>query len=104
MSTPQHTPAPWWCYQNPKADSNECAKIGVTSAVNDVAHCDMFGFTEEQCLANARLIAAAPELLEALQHMLEAYDDEVTCGKAENKAAVLAISKATEEAPNPPLR
>lgn len=53
-----------------------------------------------ECEANARLIAAAPDLLEALEAMLEAYDDGV--GKDWERPywlkAHAAIAKATGQA------
>ena len=73
MSTPQYTPGPWRHYRNPDADSNECAKAGVTMKLNDVAHCDMFGLVEQEVDANIRLIAAAPELLEAAESALQVF-------------------------------
>ena len=49
--------------------------------------------------ANARLIAAAPELLEALQGMLDGYDDDYTHDEPPCKAARAVIAKATNETP-----
>lgn len=42
-----------------------------------------------------RIRDAAPELLQALQWMLDAYDTEQWCDTAENKSARAAIAKAT---------
>ncbi len=45
--------------------------------------------------ANARIIAAAPELLEALKEMLSAWDEDPAYGAASADKARAAIAKAT---------
>jgi hypothetical protein len=47
--------------------------------------------------ANARLIAAAPELLEALTHILSEYDAPNTLNDTTFRTARAAIAKATGE-------
>lgn len=65
---------------------------------------------EAVALANARLIAAAPELLEALRELLDSHDDVNTCDadsqfradtrhEAAIRNASAAIAKATGEQP-----
>ena len=50
---------------------------------------------DEELKANARLIAAAPELLEALERMLEVFGDGLTAGESDTcDAARAAIAKA----------
>jgi hypothetical protein len=63
---------------------------------------DCFGDDEEEgrriALANARLIAAAPELLEALKDMLDGHEDACTgYGEGAADKARAAIAKATGE-------
>ncbi|MDR1223270.1 MAG: hypothetical protein LBL07_10415 [Tannerella sp.] len=52
--------------------------------------------TKEQSLANARLIAAAPELLEALQELMEAVDGLPALTASQYEKGCLAIKKALE--------
>ena len=86
-----HTPGPWVVLQNPM--SHDC----ITS--DDCRICDMPRWDDEYAeeeTANARLIAAAPDLLEALQaiekYMRADFDDMPMSGKAR-----AAIAKATGE-------
>ncbi|HFF2105780.1 TPA: hypothetical protein ACGBGH_004783 [Pseudomonas aeruginosa] len=67
----KHTPGPWFVNGRESYTKYVEARIG-GGLLQEVAAC---GPTEqqEQQEANARLIAAAPELLEALQGMIEVY-------------------------------
>lgn len=67
MTKPQFTPGPW--HRSPNGDyitdNNNCYVVQVTGAselAKPIAH------------ANARLIAAAPELLEVLERLIERID------------------------------
>ena len=62
MSTTKHTPGPW------TVDRIEC-DCGRGSGHRIVTESDDLGSSENR--ANARLIASAPELLEALEHVVE---------------------------------
>ena len=86
--TTQHTPGPWavdaslctvhhLLFQHPLDNRNKIASV-----------------TSE---ANARLIAAAPELLEALTSIVEFWDANVPADylSEQHKAARAAIAKAT---------
>ncbi|MCJ9707844.1 hypothetical protein LWS69_02210 [Bordetella hinzii] len=102
--TTRHTPGPWEvAYQ----DSNGQSVIKAEHI--EVATCwhHCVGSIEKEMHANARLIAAAPELLDACMAMLEWDDREQDhavdfnarmelCRAAFNKARA-AIAKATEE-------
>jgi len=68
-------------------------QLGLRYKIADVRHVEYEGAPETEVQitkANARLIAAAPELLEALQRLVDAVDPEST-GWSE---AVSAIQKA----------
>lgn len=65
---PKHTPGPW---MHTKRDSEDTVHT-LLNETNPVAHVfSVYGTDRE---ANARLIACAPELLEALQRLADAID------------------------------
>jgi hypothetical protein len=75
-----HTPGPWSTFQDPSL------RHSVGTATGRI--CDMWGqdpaFYTEEDAANARLIASAPELLEACEvasQFFEANDDFTDCGE-----------------------
>lgn len=89
----KHTPGPW--HTGGKLDAIVYAPDGYA-----VAGCQTYhGLRDEACTAaNARLIAAAPELLEALDMMerhFSRYDD--THNNLVLEQARAAIAKATGE-------
>lgn len=59
----KHTPGPWG---HKTWDVNKDGEFNYTVEKDDKSICEIVG-TGEQAEANARLIAAAPELLEALK-------------------------------------
>lgn len=84
----KHTPGPWehwiggatWGITGPSGAASSCAEKAVRDSLilndctviyiaskNNVAPALAFGDTKEEAEANAKLIAAAPDLLEALQ-------------------------------------
>ena len=97
MNTPKHTPGPWETYGDDKSDIRPATKAGKNRII---AQCPGYK-TERQ--ANARLIAAAPELLEALQSLYgmgewqRTITEEMgsTVGRAYAKARA-AIQKAIQ--------
>ena len=81
-----HTPGPWLAQRDPNAIASDDWCIGAQGQIDKVAVCSEL---------DARLIAAAPELLEALQAILGA-----NCSAAHNAAIHRAqdvIAKATGE-------
>lgn len=66
--TTKHTPGPWTAFQRPKEEGTNYWRITFTDRSSD----SLVGYCGE---ANARLIAAAPELLEALVMVRDADND-----------------------------
>jgi len=69
----KHTPGPWEVFD----DVEGCEFPGIDNAGESIVLCGSIfddggirGDTKEERLANARLIAAAPELLEAVERLL----------------------------------
>lgn len=101
MSDIRYTPGPW------KAFNASWSETFITAPGFDHAICclDINHATEEsqesdseQMAANARLIAAAPELLEALQemlHIMEQHEQLSGCECSIGDEARSAIAKAT---------
>jgi len=88
-----HTPGPWW---NPPF-SNEV----MTIPRGDIKICKVHAISDnDHGEANAQLIAAAPELLEALKEALtrlkEIRDDHGTNSEITIKQSQQAITKATQ--------
>ena len=96
MSTKKHTPGPWAVYESMGAET-VIGRIGVKAEV-DIAHCNNCDTSEAR--ANARLIAAAPDLLFALDQAVTSMQDSgypnshlaVRCARA-------AIARATGKEP-----
>lgn len=96
----QHTPGPWWFNENENWTTNPFSvtvrKRGVnrTTVVNIP---NRMTVPKQEQEANARLVAAAPDLLEALQTMPQGLvwsDDELWRWSEKARAA---IDKATGE-------
>jgi hypothetical protein len=112
MST-KHTPGPWigknehgkynpdhaWIADDENKLSSESAAIWAGGKVIALVVHSSNRFTAESdpsIDANARLIAAAPDLLEALKKLCDMADDgDVACWVAEWDKARAAITKAT---------
>lgn len=77
MSGSKHTPGPWMAWQ-PRADESVPVRtdgLGIT-----IAYVHQGAITNAK--ANASLIAAAPELLDALKGVMRAYsepDSQICC-------------------------
>lgn len=114
---PKHTPGPWHLFNlNVMANlsreevrrlfDNNSEHLDHNSIVADVterkkplkiAGCDWRGDAKTEALANARLIAAAPELLEALERLLSCTRDDDDSLAAAQDQAMDAIAKARGE-------
>ena len=90
-----HTPGPWHAAKHFQTDENG---VPINAHGLQIAVSKYLGGTD-QSFDNAKLIAAAPELLEALKNVLDwaVYDEARTdkCIDAVHKARS-AIKKATE--------
>ena len=90
----KHTPGPWFVEDNDRAiSSNAATDIALVNMANIRYGWDGPDFlTASHRAANARLIAAAPDLLEALEDLLECpyHIDEATVSKAGLEATMNA--------------
>lgn len=91
--TTQHTPGPWrYERANPSPTTGEHLIAGAKNGyLAEIRDCGSGNIS-----ANARLIAAAPDLLAALEELLNALPSATTHPAI--KAARAAIAKATGEA------
>jgi hypothetical protein len=86
----KHTPGPWFTDHNDP--TRVCKQFRSGRVVNEtIAKTAYAWMTNAERLANARLIAAAPELLEALEVLLN--NNESLVGE---KTARAAYAKATQ--------
>lgn len=107
----KHDPGPWRTSES--AHRNEWSHWIMTGGNRDatIAAVTQIPQAPEKSDANARLIAAAPELLEACRSLLEEfdrYDAAMTAiGRGhedfgrQREAARAAVAKATHQEPNP---
>jgi hypothetical protein len=102
MSAAKHTPGPWKAVRNASFWEVVTPLPGQTlDQANEYSPslAYVWGEGEEQAEANARLIAAAPELLEALKEIVGFWDSIVPgeCVNDMHVKARAAIAKATGE-------
>lgn len=86
----QHTPGPWEAVEW-KCHAATSVVVERDGQVVQIAECSGFGRMSDECLADARLIAAAPDLLNALTVLADHCERK---GIPVN-AARAAIAKAT---------
>jgi hypothetical protein len=84
----KHTPGPWKVTQHDMGAFIRCPADYIIAGPVD---------TRRGHEANARLIAAAPELLEALREFVEAFEGCYADGEPAMIKAKAAIAKATGE-------
>lgn len=112
MGEVKHTPGPWEIYPAPIQSAQEakdliCEQVDLTSPVGTVLYllnaggkCPVMTGCGPTSEANARLVSAAPDLLEALEGLLA----RVGCGSAlhceQCDAARAALRKARGESPD----
>jgi len=93
MADPKHTPGPWTVIENSSGKHLVCADHP------QAAHFDIALTSGPDSVANARLIAAAPELLEACQrYIAEREEIGLSCDSAAVRGIRAAIAKATGSA------
>lgn len=102
MSNAEHTPGPWTIHRE---DSNEWAMVmsgGSAGKIVANVSCESCpnthsapAFVQMPQEANARLIAAAPELLKALEDLVWAVENKQFIGTTLNSAEA-AIARATK--------
>lgn len=91
----QHTPGPWTAERDLPHNRMPRVHGGDRSLI---CECGNMGTEQDQWEANARLIAATPELLEALQDLLGAVDALMPSDGPLKTKARSAITKARGEA------
>ena len=98
--TAQHTPGPWDCEVRKPAGITWDGIIRWSRNRDPICSVFMAGYMAKEAEANARLIAAAPELLAALERLsagMDSSNDSRPLVKAgEIRAARAAIAKAKE--------
>lgn len=94
----QHIPGPWAVVND--GDDKEDPILHIVAEDGVVIATGLeFGLNYERCQANARLIAAAPDLLEALQTLIDALPEDGEWGHFLDikQAARAALRKATDQ-------
>jgi len=99
----QHTQGPWIINLDPRYPSEPCIDAVIDGVVWHVAMChNAAGPEDGSAEANARLIAAAPELLATLRAILPALRAEVekqsANGSSPNDSSSLRAARARYEA------
>lgn len=83
----KHTPGPWGIYRPPAVKSNlihvVSGKKGEMAYATDIGYVTDLHHTASEQDANARLIAAAPDLLHLAEHVLAMADDAYLTGHPE---------------------
>jgi hypothetical protein len=97
----QHTPGPWKfvkTIQHPEEKDQAVSFIQTPKTCYDLCFMKSF-FTEEEAEANARLIAAAPELLNACLLAIERLD--INNMEGEENEFINEIKEAIQKATQP---
>ena len=96
--TTKHTPGPWSTWEfEPRAIAvgPDAGGLAVAEIVSTNAHGITTAQTEERGAANARLIAAAPDLLHALRLMLREHDAlQMAEGSTDDRWAAATLARA----------
>jgi predicted HD phosphohydrolase len=96
--TTKHTPGPWSTWEfdaRSIAVGPDAGGLAVAEIVSTNAHGITTAQTEERGAANARLIAAAPDLLHALRLMLREHDAlQMAEGSTDDRWAAATLARA----------
>ena len=99
MSNSKHTPGPWYALRGQrnisiryKTGDGLLPMVNVASVRGQFPTDCPYGSSE----ANARLIAAAPELLEALQFVMTASGEQLSTAFEQAEAAIAKATGDTE--------
>lgn len=104
MKHEAHTPGPWsnGVSHIIKVSRSEIGNNGRYSClIKSGIIAEVFGDTKEECEANARLIAAAPELLEALELIVKNVRAGITGNNEINSIYLRQAEKAIQKATHP---
>lgn len=93
MNAVKHTPGPWAVYDDSR--DGKTGRIEIAARGKTVAR--IYHSVAAEDLPNARLIAAAPELLEAMNQMVANFGDTPSEAVVGLGAARAAVAKATGE-------
>lgn len=72
---PEYTPGPWSAAAMPETQNDPPGRRIFSISEAEIAPAIAYGDSDAQRDANARLIAAAPEMAEAIDAMLTVFDD-----------------------------
>lgn len=72
MGKPAFTPGPW----SADCDNTGCVYIFSDALAKDATEIAILNPANEECAANARLIAAAPSMYDALMRIIHDWDGE----------------------------
>lgn len=94
----KHTPGPWGVPDQGRGVVSKGSTTGGWEGLIATADCGDYARSRDEGLANARLIAAAPELLEACQRLLAHLEEVESMHKGSDDDEIFArmvIAKAT---------
>lgn len=95
----KHTPGPWFLAEKVEGKHTVTNLRRIRSEREGMEHgavCEVYGIADgSEAHANARLIAAAPELLEALEYVLNTCPAINSQAEEAHQQARAAIAKAT---------
>ena len=92
-----HTPGPWSIYETAGNGGNIPARMEVVAPESERAKrliANVYGFKLPEGRANARLIAAAPELLEVIREAVDSAEREMAKGRKASPGLATWLEKA----------